>query len=141
MASWPYWTSGLALLAGAGMGLWGLLNPRWAADLVRLQESPAKPGGFAEFRGTYGGLFLASHGVALASFAARLHGGDPTLASLAPGAVAACAAMWLGTAVGRVLSMVRDGTGTKYNQASVLFEIGLGLAILAPLLVHRGAFH
>lgn len=121
----------LGLAAGAGMGLGGLLNPRWAANLVRLRED--KPGGFAEFRGTYGGLFFGGHAVALALMLFSLQA--ETLGPTALGAVLACGAMWIGTGLGRVLSIAADGTSTRFNQASVAFEIALGLAILAPWVV------
>lgn len=128
----------LGLLVGAGLGLAGLLNPRWAANLVRLRDTPENPGGFAEFRGTYGGLFFGAHGIALilsgplAWDAAAA--GDPTKLWAGFGAAAVCAAMWIGTGLGRVLSIAADGTNTKFNQASVIFEIALGLIILAPVL-------
>jgi hypothetical protein len=118
------------------MGAYGLLNPRWAQGLVRLRDDPEKPGGFAEFRGTYGGLFLASHLVALVLMVAVAReiedlGGVPTLWT-ALGAAACCGAMWIGTAIGRIASILRDATGTKYNQASVAFELALGLVVVAP---------
>jgi hypothetical protein len=132
----PFWTSVVGLAIGAAMGLYGLVNPRWAAGIVRLRDDPEKPGGFAEFRGTYGGLFLASHAFALVFMvcAAReieaLWGLPTYLVAL--GAAGSCAAMWWGTAVGRAAAIVFDGAGTRYNQASVLFEIVLGALILAP---------
>lgn len=126
------WLSMLGLAVGAGMGAGGLLNPAWAARLVRLREDRA--GGFAEFRGTYGGLFLGAHAVALV-LAAGAMGRSGALDAVAMGAAAVCAAMWIGTAIGRIVAMLRDaGAMTKFNQASVAFEAGLGLAILAPWL-------
>lgn len=125
--NWSYWLSALGLAGGAGMGAWGLVDPNWAARLVRLRDDPDKPGGFAEFRGTYGGLFLASHGAALWLLIG--HVAD------ASGALIACGAMWIGTGIGRAVAVVRDGVDTKFNRASIAFEAGLGLAILAPILV------
>ena len=139
---WAYWLSALGLAAGAGMGAYGLINPRWAAGLVRLRDDPEKSGGFAEFRGTYGGLFLASHGVALTFVVKALAVGTPAPVSnesvlwFAEIAGLTCGAMWIGTGMGRLLSIVLDGTGTKFNQASVAFELGLGLAIAAPCAFH-----
>ncbi len=140
MAFWPFWVSAAGLAAGAGMGAYGFINPRWASGLVRLRDVPEMPGGFAEFRGTYGGLFLASHAVTLVLMVAvaleiEMLGGVPTLWT-ALGAAAACGGLWIGTAFGRVASILFDGTGTKYNQASVAFELVLGLAILAPWVFH-----
>ena len=64
MAGALFWLCALALLGGAGMGAYALVNPRWAAWLVRLQPDPARPGGAGEFRATYGGLFFAVHALA-----------------------------------------------------------------------------
>ena len=139
---WPYWLSALGLMAGAGMGAYGLINPRWAAGLVRLRDAPERPGGFAEFRATYGGLFLASHGVALTFVVRALIAGAPvpeggeSVLWFAEVAGLTCGAMWIGTGMGRLLSILLDGTGTKFNQASVAFELGLGLAIAAPCAFH-----
>ena len=140
MTAWPFWLSALGLAAGAAMGAYGLINPRWAAALVRLRDIPEKPGGFAEVRGTYGGLFLGSHAAALALMVAaalkiEAIGGVPTEGS-GLGAVAVCGAMWIGTGIGRVVSILLDGTGTRFNRASVGFEVVLGLAILAPWMAH-----
>lgn len=132
----PFWVSCFGLLIGAGMGLYGLLNPRWAAGIVRLREDPKKPGGFAEFRGTYGGLFLATNGFALVFMTAVAReietlSGVPTYL-VALGAAGACGLIWWGTAVGRIAAIAFDGAGTRYNQASVIFEIVLGALVLAP---------
>jgi hypothetical protein len=56
--------SALALAFGALLGLRGLIDPRWAQKLVRLRPDE-QGGGFAEFRATYGGVFLGLHAVAL----------------------------------------------------------------------------
>jgi hypothetical protein len=133
------------LLAGAGMGLYGLINPKWAANLVRLRDDPEKAGGFAEFRATYGGLFLAGHAVALWYLVDLLRlrptfdvAGIMGVAehAMAFGALTVCGALWIGTGLARGVSMLLDGTGTKFNQGSALFELALGLAILAPRLIH-----
>lgn len=132
----PFWTSVAGLSVGAAMGAYGLINPRWAAGIVRLRDHPDKPGGFAEFRGTYGGLFLATHAFALVFMACAAREvealwGLPTYFT-ALGAAGVCGAMWWGTAVGRVAAIAFDGAGTRYNQASVVFEVVLGALILAP---------
>lgn len=118
------------------MGLYGLVNPRWVKGLVRLRDDPEKPGGFAEFRGTYGGLFAATNGFALVLMACvaleiETLAGVPTYLT-ALGAAGACGLIWWGTAVGRIAAIALDGAGTRYNQASVLFEIALGAVVLAP---------
>lgn len=132
----PFWASSIGLAIGASMGLAGLLNPRWSATLVRLRDDPDKPGGFAEFRGTYGGLFLASHGFALVFMVCVAReiealGGVPTYLT-ALGAAGACGVMWWGTAVGRMAAIALDGANTRYNQASVGFELVLGALIVTP---------
>jgi hypothetical protein len=132
----PFWASSAGLLIGAAMGLYGLINPRWSAGLVRLQE--AAPGGFAEFRGTYGGLFLATHGFALVFMfcvAREIEalGGVPTYFT-ALGAAGACGLIWWGTGVGRAIALVRDGADTAYNRFSTVFEFVLGALIMTPWL-------
>jgi hypothetical protein len=54
----------LALLAGAGLGVRALIDPAWAAKFVRL-KADEQGGGQAEFRATFGGVFLGLHFVAL----------------------------------------------------------------------------
>ncbi|MBS0384976.1 MAG: hypothetical protein JSS00_06470, partial [Proteobacteria bacterium] len=58
LAAWCL--SALALGFGALLGARGLIDPRWAQRLVRLQPDE-RGGGFAEFRATYGGLFFGLH--------------------------------------------------------------------------------
>lgn len=135
----PFWASAVGLAIGAGMGLYGLISPHWSARLVRLREEEGRPGGFAEFRSTYGGLFLASHGFALVFMVSTARevealAGLPTHFT-ALGAAGACGLMWLGSALGRSVAIAMDGAGTRYNQASVVFEIVLGGLILAPWLL------
>ena len=134
----PFWASAAGLAVGAGMGLWGLVNPHWSAGIVRLQETPEKPGGFAEFRGTYGGLFLATHGFALVFMIAVAREiealGDVPSYLVALGAAGVCGLIWWGTAAGRITAIALDRAGTRYNQFSVLFEIALGALILTPWL-------
>ncbi len=142
---WVYWLAMAALAIGAGMGLYALINPRWAAWLVRLRDDPARPGGAAEFRGTYGGLFFATHSVALFLLIASLYGPPAAAGSFtglyfpaAIGALLVCASAWIGTAIGRALSIALDGTGGGFNAASIGFELTLGFLLLAPLIAAPG---
>ncbi len=138
----PFWTSAVGLAIGAGMGLWGLVNPRWSAGVVRLQEIPGKPGGFAEFRGAYGGLFLATHlfglfwiwraSIFLPAEQDRLGFLEVLHLGVAVGVSYCCGLIWLGTAIGRFIAIFADRAGAKYNWASVLFELCLGGLIAAP---------
>lgn len=119
---------------GALLGLGALFAPDWAAGVVRLKADPDKPGGYSEFRATYGGLLLLTH---LTSFILVLH---------APPSISIVAALpmgmgWFGAAIGRTLSMVLDrdkGGDAKIIPIWMGTEIALGLAILAPILQFLG---
>lgn len=93
-------------LVTLGMGGLGLLAPNMAAKLVRL--APTSPGGFAEFRATYGGVFVAL--------------GVVPLIWPEPGLFLVAGLAWAGAAVGRLLSMAIDGAHFKFNSLSVVFE-------------------
>ncbi|MEZ6023568.1 MAG: hypothetical protein R3C16_09220 [Hyphomonadaceae bacterium] len=129
------WTiCALALLAGALLGARALLKPHWAARFVRLTPDH-QGGGFAEFRATYGGVFLGAHAAALLFTLVWLYTEEYSLGVLATGASAVLAAAWVGSAFGRGLSMLSDNTRTRFNTYSAVVEVVLGLAIGAPWLV------
>ncbi|MEL7128624.1 MAG: hypothetical protein AAGK23_03685 [Pseudomonadota bacterium] len=90
-----------ALGFGAFAGLSALLNPDGIAATLRLQATPEKPGGYAEFRATFGGVFLMIH---LTAIAIILH--TPPIISVF--VALPIAAAWLGAAIARLLSMVVD---------------------------------
>ncbi len=118
----------VALGFGALLGLRGLFDPDWIAGVVRLQANPEKPGGYAEFRATLGGFFLFSHA---AAFALVLLTGE-FLSALAP---LPLAAGWLGTGLGRGLSMALDRHklgGPSLNTIWLISEVVVGLLIAAP---------
>ncbi|MFN7054535.1 hypothetical protein [Hyphomonas sp.] len=120
----------IGLSLGALMGLGAMISPRWASGVVRLVADPAKPGGYSEFRGTYGGLFFMVHAVALAIVLAT----PPTASALATLPVAAG---WLGAALGRALSLLLDReqvAGARIIPIWMATEVALGLAIGAPVL-------
>ncbi len=119
--------AGLAAAFGAFLGFLSLIRPKWGQGVVRLVPDPAKPGGFSEFRSSYGGLFLGFNGAVLLALIA---GNGVMGASFAAGLA------WLGSAVGRVVSMALDGTDTPYNRMNVAIEGGLGLMLLAPFITH-----
>jgi hypothetical protein len=130
LAAWI--VSALGMAFGAYLGLRGLLDPRWASRLVRLKEDE-QGGGFAEFRATYGGVFLGLHAAGLALTLQYLRSGHEVIGVAATGAVAALAFGWAGAAFGRLVSMWRDaGTATPFNRLSVGVETALALAIGAP---------
>jgi hypothetical protein len=124
-----HWTDILALIAcliGGGLGGYALVNPRWASKLVRLVPAEGKIEGRSEFRATYGGLFLLPH--AFIAWA---------LVTSQPGAALASAALgaaWIGSGIGRTISIALDKTGSGLNWFNVAFEALLGLALLSPLL-------
>jgi hypothetical protein len=126
--------SALALLFGAALGARALIDPQWAAKFVRL-KADEQGGGFAEFRATYGGVFLGLHLVALLFTLIYLWGGEYVIGVCATGAGAAISAGWAGAALGRVISMWRDGADTKFNRMSAGVEIAMAFAIGMPWLV------
>jgi hypothetical protein len=126
--------SGLALAFGAGLGLRGLLDPHWAARFVRLKPDE-QGGGFAEFRATYGGVFLGLHVAALLLVFVYLRGGALIPGVAATGAVFVLSAGWAGAAFGRLVSIWRDaGANTRLNVISVGVEALIALLIGAPWL-------
>lgn len=121
-----------ALAFGAVLGVRAVLDPAWAAKLVRLKADEARPGGFAEFRATYGGVFAASHVMAFLLSAHWILSGSFISGAYGAGAALVLGAAWLGSAAGRSLSMLRDQTATGFNKASTLIETATGLCIIAP---------
>jgi len=126
--------SALALTFGAALGVRALIDPNWAAKFVRL-KADEQGGGFAEFRATYGGVFLGLHLVALLFTLIYLWGGEYVIGVCATGAGAAVSAGWAGAALGRVISMWRDGADTKFNRMSAGVEIAMAFAVGMPWLV------
>lgn len=123
----------LALLFGVGLAARGLIDPKWAARFVRLKPDE-QGGGFAEFRATYGGLFLAAHAAALLMTLMYALGGEYVIGVAASGGAAVLGAAWAGSCGGRVLAMLLDGADTKFNRLSAVVEAALALAIAAPWL-------
>jgi hypothetical protein len=115
--------SAAALAFGAGLGLKGLFDPRWAGKLVRLQAENGQPEGFAEFRSTLGGMFLGLHVVALAFL---------ILGSKEAG-IAACtilSAGWLFTAIGRFMALKMDEGCDHFH-----VKVSIGIEVFAGLLI------
>ncbi len=124
----------LALGIGVILGARALIDPRWAAKLVRL-NADEKSGGFAEFRATYGGLFLGAHAAALALTLQWLASEQYLIGVAASGAAAVLAAAWGATAFGRALAMWRDAADTRFNRVSTAFELLVAAAIGGPWLL------
>ena len=121
----------LALAFGAALGARGLLDPKWASRFVRLRADE-QGGGFAEFRATYGGVFLMMHLAALVLTLRYLLAGGYLVGVVATGAAAALAAGWAGASGGRILSMLLDRTDTRFNRLSAGVEAAMALAIAGP---------
>lgn len=123
----------LALGFCAALGFGALLAPKWAAGVVRLvaDPDPGKPGGFSEFRATYGGLLLLIHlTVMIILLQAQL---DLTYKVFALFPVAMG---WIGAGLGRLLSLMLDKQENRANgliPVWIPMELALGFAILAPV--------
>ncbi len=122
----------IALGFCAALGLGALFAPKWAAGVVRLVEDPdpEKPGGFSEFRATYGGLLFLLH---LSAFVILLQ--DQLALPYKLFAILPIAMAWIGAGTGRALSMLMDQSENRSSgmiPVWIPMEIGLGLAILAP---------
>jgi hypothetical protein len=126
--------SALALTIGAALGARALIDPDWAAKFVRL-KADEQGGGQAEFRATFGGVFLGLHAAALLLTVFYLMGGEYVIGVCATGASAAIAAGWGGAAFGRAIAIWRDGANTKFNRMSVGVELAMAFAIAMPWLV------
>ena len=118
----------IALAFGTLIGLGSLINPNWAAGVVRLVEDPDKPGGFAEFRATYGGLLMMLHLTGLIALFML-----PPAMGLA--AILPIAAGWAGAGFGRMFSLIFDGKRLRepaLNPIWIATELILAIAIAAP---------
>lgn len=140
----PHLTEIISLFAlglCALLGLGSLFAPKWAAGVVRLvaDPDPDKPGGFSEFRATYGGLLLLLHLTAMIILyqLGRMSGTSETMLLLMKMFVLLpIAAGWIGAGIGRTMSLILD---QEENRASgmipvwIPMELALGLAIIAPV--------
>lgn len=135
--TWPigWYIAGLAALIGAGMGLLSFVRPRWGANVVRLSVRDDTPGGWAEFRASYGLGFAAIHAAVLLTLAMSAQAGEGSVI----GASFAASLYWFGMGIGRATSMALDAqhkTRTGYNLFSTGFEFVLGLMLAMPFLGH-----
>ncbi|GJL98288.1 MAG: hypothetical protein DHS20C06_21050 [Hyphobacterium sp.] len=112
---------------GAGLGLAALLSPGWAEKLVRLRADSSRPEGYAEFRATFGGVFLFLH----VGFLAAVFLGQGVI-----GAAAILSFGWGGAAFGRIVSLVLDGdtVRSRHNFISIGVEVTAGVAFALPVL-------
>ncbi|HSG90107.1 MAG TPA: DUF4345 family protein [Pseudomonadales bacterium] len=100
-----------------GLGLVGLFAPGVLARQLSL--TPVGRLGVSEIRATFGGLLA---GLATTVLIAQ----DRSLFALV-------GAGWVGAAVGRMLSYVRDGSHEAKNVAAIGMELLLGYLLLAPV--------
>jgi hypothetical protein len=105
-------------IATLALGMAGLVLPARVAAMVGL--TPIGGPGLAEVRATYGGLFIGL--------------GAACLLTDHPAACATAAAGWLGAALARLLSMVRDRREPAKNAAGLVVEGGIGLMLLTGAL-------
>lgn len=120
--------AGLAF--GAYAGFMALVAPNRIARTLRLQADPSRPGGYAEFRATFGGVFLMIHVVTLLLVRHMSEGGAALV-------VLPVAAAWLGAAIARLASMMLDKTENGeggINRYWVLLEVVVAALIAAPAL-------
>lgn len=115
------------------IGLGALFFPRWAAGVVRLvaDPDPARPGGFSEFRATYGGLLALIHVSVLIILLQPELDLTYKIFALFPVAMG-----WIGAGLGRLLSLVLDKEDNRENgliPVWIPLELALGFAILAPV--------
>jgi len=123
----------IALGFCAALGLGAMFAPKWAAGVVRLvaDPDPAKPGGFSEFRATYGGLLLLIHMSALIILLQPQLNLTYKIFALFPVAMG-----WIGAGLGRLLSLLMDKQENRENgliPVWIPMELALGLAILSPV--------
>lgn len=116
----------------AALGFGALFAPKWAAGIVRLvaDPDPAKPGGFSEFRATYGGLLLVIHLTVLIILLQDQLAVTYKVFALFPVAMG-----WIGAGLGRMLSLLldsKDNRGHGLIPVWIPLELALGFAILAP---------
>jgi hypothetical protein len=109
-----------AALFSLGLGLFGLIRPQGALDLIGLQTITGLAHSISEVRATYGGVFI---GVSLYP-----------LATGEPHAFLTLALGWILAGTCRLASALIDGAVTRFNLTSIAFEFGIGALIALPYL-------
>ncbi|MDJ0613872.1 MAG: hypothetical protein QNJ29_09345 [Rhizobiaceae bacterium] len=115
------WLLYMVALLTLVLGLVALFLPKLALRILRLESRMRYPFGVGEPRGTLAG-FYTSLGLTVLLMPQPLD-----FVALMLGAA------WLLTGVGRALSMVVDRGFTPYNIAGMVFELGIGTALLGMM--------
>lgn len=114
----------IACVIGGALGGMILARPATLLEAAGLADDDTpKPSLFAEGR-ALGGMLIASHGVA-----ALYLGYQPRIGA-AMALVLALA--WLGAAVGRAVSLGREGDAGRYNRGALLFNVLIGVTLTLP---------
>ena len=112
----PVSVNTLGSLVTTGLGLFGLFRPKAAAAMVGISPDGAR--GLSEVRATYGGLFLA-----MGLYATVLQS-DEVFRGLG--------LAWMGAAVARTFSFVRDGSRSTANLGGIVMEAAIAASLLVP---------
>lgn len=107
-----------ATIFSLGLGLFGLIRPQGALDLIGLQTVPGLAHSISEVRATYGGVFT---GVSLYP-----------LISGEPHAFLTLALGWMLAGFCRLCSAILDGAMTRFNITSIAIEFATGTLIALP---------
>ena len=97
-------------------GVWALLAPQSLAQLLHFGLQT--PGAVTEMRAFYGGLELGLAGLLLAAVVVR---------SLVPGALLALTVAAGGIAIGRLIGLALDGSGSGLMFGALAFELAGGV--------------
>lgn len=118
LADWIF--SAIAALT-AGLGVISLVMPNTALKILKLKPREIFPYAKGEPRGVLAGFYLSLGGIYLLIPQTQLFLG------------LVLAGAWLFTGIGRFVSIFADRGMTLYNFAGVIFEVGIGCLLLAPL--------
>ncbi len=118
---WPATTGEWLAFAVAAItlvfGLLLLVLPRLSLKIVRMQTAPSHPDAIAEARGTMSGFYLAS--------------AVSCLLLAQPFLYLVLGLGWAFTAFGRLVSILVDRAGSRFNWLSLLFEAAMAALPLA----------
>jgi len=114
----------VACVIGGTLGGMILARPATLLEAAGLSDDETpKPSLVAEGR-ALGGMLIASHGVA-----ALYLGYQPRIGAAM---ALALAVAWLGAAVGRAVSLTRDGDVGRYSRGALVFNVLIGVTLTLP---------